>query len=258
MKYCVNCQNLLSDDSAFCPKCGLKADGVGICKECYRYVYYSGDGKLVETKIVNQNDWKYCPKCGTGMHADKGECPQCGTYMPMVEKCNSCGGSNDIDPVFAPTPTDSPSYQGGTYAGSASTVDVAPKKLSNGMAIAIKILLIVTLVSTFVGAAAYLLQVAILQDGGLDVVLDILLLTNPEIIQMIEGMDDVLATKIVTMYLIFEAVVNLIPLAWIFPMRHKILKAIKNGTKLKTGFKVCTLIFVNTVVGILLLVSKEI
>ncbi len=50
---------------------------------------------------------------------------------------------------------------------------------------------------------------------------------------------------------------GLIPLCWVIPMTIKVHNSLKNGEKLSTAFKVCTLIFVNIVSGILLLCMKE-
>lgn len=50
---------------------------------------------------------------------------------------------------------------------------------------------------------------------------------------------------------------GLIPLCWVIPMTIKVHDSLKNGEKLSTAFKVCTLIFANIVSGILLLCMKE-
>ncbi len=49
----------------------------------------------------------------------------------------------------------------------------------------------------------------------------------------------------------------LIPLAWGIPMVIVLSDKIKNEKPISTGFKICTLLFVNTVAGILLLCDKE-
>ena len=49
----------------------------------------------------------------------------------------------------------------------------------------------------------------------------------------------------------------LIPLAWCLPMTISYSKKIKNGEPVGTGFKICTLLFVNTIAGILMLCDKE-
>lgn len=49
----------------------------------------------------------------------------------------------------------------------------------------------------------------------------------------------------------------LVPLCWCIPMTVSIYRASKGENKLSTGFKVCTLIFVNFIAGILLLCDKN-
>lgn len=49
----------------------------------------------------------------------------------------------------------------------------------------------------------------------------------------------------------------LIPLAWCIPMTVSVFKSSKENKPISTGFKVCVLIFVNLVAGILLLCRSE-
>lgn len=49
----------------------------------------------------------------------------------------------------------------------------------------------------------------------------------------------------------------LIPLAWTLPMTISYFKKVDNGEKCTTGFKICSLIFVNLIAGILMLVDPE-
>lgn len=49
----------------------------------------------------------------------------------------------------------------------------------------------------------------------------------------------------------------LIPLIWMIPMTIKTYHAYKGTEQLSTGFKVCVLIFCNTISGILLLVDNN-
>ena len=49
----------------------------------------------------------------------------------------------------------------------------------------------------------------------------------------------------------------LIPLAWCIPMTISYCKKIKNGQPIGTGFKICSLLFVNMIAGILMLCDKE-
>lgn len=49
----------------------------------------------------------------------------------------------------------------------------------------------------------------------------------------------------------------LIPLVWCIPMTVTLSNKIKNNEKISTGFKVCTLLFVSIIAGILLLCDNE-
>lgn len=49
----------------------------------------------------------------------------------------------------------------------------------------------------------------------------------------------------------------IIPLAWIIPMTISYNNKIKNGENVSTGFKVCTLLFVNLIAGILMLCDQD-
>ena len=67
---------------------------------------------------------------------------------------------------------------------------------------------------------------------------------------------------VISVFLILGAVVTslfglVIPLAWCLPMTLSYFKKRENNLPISTGFKVCTLIFVSLVAGILLLCRKE-
>lgn len=49
----------------------------------------------------------------------------------------------------------------------------------------------------------------------------------------------------------------LIPLAWCIPMTVKAFRCMKEGIPMTTGFKVCTLLFVNLVAGIIMLCADD-
>lgn len=53
------------------------------------------------------------------------------------------------------------------------------------------------------------------------------------------------------------AVAALLPLAYAIPMTVHVFRADKNGKPLGTAFKVCTLIFINIIPGILLFIRRE-
>ena len=49
----------------------------------------------------------------------------------------------------------------------------------------------------------------------------------------------------------------IIPLAWCIPMTISYSKKLESGEPISTGFKVCTLLFVNLISGILMLCDKD-
>ena len=49
----------------------------------------------------------------------------------------------------------------------------------------------------------------------------------------------------------------IIPLCWVIPMTISLNNKMKSGEPISVGFKVCTLIFVNTIAGVLLLCLPE-
>ena len=49
----------------------------------------------------------------------------------------------------------------------------------------------------------------------------------------------------------------LIPLLWMLPMTITLCKKLKNNQQIGTGFKICILLFCNTIAGILLLCMKD-
>lgn len=68
-----------------------------------------------------------------------------------------------------------------------------------------------------------------------------------------------LATAAKILMIISTVVMGLyiIPLAWCIPMTVSYNKKLKNNLPVSTGFKICTLLFVNTISGILMLCDKE-
>lgn len=51
---------------------------------------------------------------------------------------------------------------------------------------------------------------------------------------------------------------GIIPLAWCIPMTISYCRKIKNNEEVSMGFKICTLLFVNVVAGILMLCDNDI
>ncbi len=66
-----------------------------------------------------------------------------------------------------------------------------------------------------------------------------------------------LAAKILMIISTVTMGLYIIPLAWCLPMTLTFCKKVKKNEPISTGFKVCILLFVNTIAGILLLDDSE-
>lgn len=180
---------------------------------------------------------KYCKNCGNPVADDENFCRKCGTKIE-----DSFGGSFDTNTVA------SPYYD-----------DVQPIQISKTLQIIIKILLVVAIVMVFVDAGRCLIEgSALSSEAGLQAYIDQMIARDPEMAEFFAQIDIAQFQEVLETIVIVAAVIALIPLLWRIPMSKKILKAMKEGTTLTTGFKVCTLIFVNPILGILLLCLKEI
>ena len=177
---------------------------------------------------------KYCTKCGWEMSDSELFCPNCGNQVFPNEN----NQFNDVSYVD----------------------DTPPRQLSQSLQIAIKILLILAIVVILFNGGKYLLTGTMLNDSEVANEAISEVVEMPEFAELMQElqMDTEQLIKIVQIGYYALAVINIIPLCWVLPMRKKILKAMKNGTNLTTGFKICTLLFVNLIAGILLLCSKDI
>ena len=180
---------------------------------------------------------KYCRNCGNPVADGENFCRKCGTKQE-----DSFGGSFDTNTVA------SPYYD-----------DVQPIQISKTMQIIIKILLIVAIATVLIDAGKFLIEgLQISQNGGLQAYIDQMILEDPSLAELFAQIDMAQFEKVMETIVIVIAIFALIPLCWILPMSKKILKAMKEGTTLTTGFKVCTLIFVNIILGVVLLCQKDI
>ena len=169
-------------------------------------------------------------------------CSKCGWEMQDEEKfCRNCGTESSVTPTA-------------TYYD-----DTPPKTLNKTMQTIIKILLVVAIISVIWNAGECLLNAFAVSAGGLDAARD-LFADSPETVDALLELTGDADALIEILKIVFIAcgVFALIPLCWVLPMRKKILKAMKEGTTLSAGFKICTLLFVNFLTGLLLLFSKEI
>ena len=66
--------------------------------------------------------------------------------------------------------------------------------------------------------------------------------------------------KIAKIFMIISCVLwglSIIPLLWCIPMTKSYIKKIESGEAISTTFKICTLLFVSVVSGILMLCDKD-
>lgn len=172
---------------------------------------------------------KFCPKCGWQMGDDENYCRNCGTKVDGIANNGTANFGSHFDEVPA-------------------------RRINKTMAVIIKIFLIFAIVGVVFSAFETLFTgLAITDLESLEEIIGGGFTDFAE-----SGFDVAQFVKIMQIVYIVASVFCLIPLIWILPMRKKIVKAINEGTTLTTGFKICTLLFVNLVVGILLLCSSEI
>lgn len=172
---------------------------------------------------------KFCPKCGWQMGDDENYCRNCGTKVDGIANNGTANFGSPFDEVPA-------------------------RRINKTMAVIIKIFLIFAIVGVVFSAVETLFTGLAITDLA-----SLKEITGENFADLEQsGVDMAQFLKIVRTIYIAASVFCLIPLIWILPMRKKIVKAINEGTTLTTGFKVCTLLFVNLVVGILLLCSSEI
>ena len=180
---------------------------------------------------------KYCKNCGNPVADGENFCRKCGTKQE-----DSFGGSFDTNTVA------SPYYD-----------DVQPIQISKTLQIIIKILLIVAITIVLIYAGRFLVEgLRLSQNGSLQAYIDQMILEDPSMAELFAQIDMAQFEKVMETIVIVGAIFGLIPLLWILPMSKKIWKAMNEGTTLTTGFKICTLLFVNLILGIVLLCLKDI
>jgi len=167
---------------------------------------------------------KYCEYCGKQVIGELSECPNCGAnVVQKIEKpkevvatgkyCIHCGSQILPEAVICP--------KCGCAVGK-NKRNVSEADKSRILQLVTKIFMMIALGSCIVNGIGAILT------SGLFVV----------------GLG-----QLEFSYTIFT---SLIPLVWIIPMTMHYFKATKNKQPITTGFKVCTLIFVSFVAGILM------
>jgi len=158
-----------------------------------------------------------------------------------MKYCTHCGEQIDDDAVICP-------HCGCKAEGEATeTAQPAPTKSNRGVTVAAEVFMVLTLVSTLICATVSTILAIVCG------------VTNTAIIDasaVINGTELGAVTACLIVFITF-AVTCFVPLAWVIPMTVHVFRANKIGAPIGTGFKVCTLIFVNFIAGILLLCRRE-
>lgn len=177
---------------------------------------------------------KFCPKCGWQMADDENYCRNCGTKVESAAYSNATNYN--------------------TATNSSPFDEVPARRINKVMAVFIKIFLILVLMSI-----AFNVIDCLVVGITLESLSDLEGIIGEAIVDVdYSGVDVNQLVKLIKNMYIVAGVLSLVPLIWVLPMSKKIFKAINEGTTLTTGFKVCTLLFVNLVAGILLLCSNDI
>ena len=216
MKNCKNCGAKIEDDAKFCPTCGANQDEAQPAAPVDPYDDSPAPAATETVATETANGNKKCEFCGLEVPASTQVCPKCGFRFDGKQ----------------------------THPGVSNK---SPLLLAAG------IFMIIACIAVFGSLARYLMEAsAIVAKGTLEG-------SNYEnMIQTFESagysaaqMVDMVSTMLRTI-----AVISLIPLAWQIPMTVHVFKARARGTAIGTAFKVCTLLFVSLISGILLLVDK--
>ena len=175
---------------------------------------------------------KFCTKCGNELRDEAVICPKCGcacevnlvktdtTPTQGVKYCNYCGAEVLKEAVVCPK-------CGCPLKANRAVV----RKTGTALPTTTKVFLVIGCVLPAI--AAFVMAI-------LSIVIS----------NMTSGLE--LETNFGVMYLIM-AIVYLLPLIWRIPMTNHYFKASAKKEPVGIGFKVCTLLFVNLIAGILML-----
>lgn len=193
---------------------------------------------------------KFCTHCGKELLDEAVFCPGCGCEAPIKQVvvtqqnttkkfCSSCGAEVLPQAVVCPKcgcPLDNKSVKKkGTGKGKALQ-GTAKGFMFVSVGLCILSAIVMAGISIY---ANYLGDTATLLEGYMEGNLDYLNYVN-------------LCKEVGLIYLILSFV-SLLPLIWVTIMTKHYFKATKNGEPVGVGFKVCTLLFVSLIAGILML-----
>ena len=179
---------------------------------------------------------KYCDKCGAEMLDEAVMCVKCGNTVGAEGKakeivyneryCTKCGAKVFQETVVCP--------HCGCPMGNANVGK--GKEKNKGIDIAIKVFLILTISVFAVYALISLIVLMCFYINGYEMINDL-----PYTYKMAH----------------VTFISCILPLSWIMPISVIVMKKMKQNKTIGVGLKVCTLIFVNTIAGILLLARRN-
>lgn len=181
---------------------------------------------------------KFCSKCGKELSDDTSFCPECGcpangapsqntsceNYYTRYKFCSKCGNKMLEEAVICPSC--------GCAATDANTQEQS-KSSGSGLKTAAKVFMIIS-------CSLYALLFVIFSFASIG-----------SCIAM--GA----AGAAISFGVLLTTLLYVIPLAWCLPMTIIYFRKCSNGEKVGTGFKVCTLLFVNLFSGIFMLCDKD-
>lgn len=193
---------------------------------------------------------KTCKTCGKELNDDMQFCPNCGTRVDVKDDAVQ-GETTTSSAYYGAQPNQNPNnYNTYNNDGGYNNYNGAPNQqyygASNnyyppagvpgrptGLQTAAKVFMILSIVSCVIVAVYFILFSFVL--GAI-------------------ADDDGFVTVIAGIYL---AVVSALSLAWTIPMFVSYNRKTKRGEQVSTAFKVCTLLFVNLIAGILMLCDNN-
>lgn len=179
---------------------------------------------------------KYCTHCGTQLVEGQAYCHNCGAKVEQNIDQQSSSYNSQVDDFFADFQTTEQQnyYQKvdtyGTFTNSQEQSDSQEHFRKSGFSIAAQVLMILTCVGY--GIVFIIMGIT-----------SMFLLGAGEVAEMGENI----------VILLVMSIIYLLPLAWVIPMTVVYTKSIKNGKDVSIAFKICTLLFVSLIAGVLML-----
>ncbi len=167
--------------------------------------------------------------------------------------CSHCGNEILDEAVICPNCGCRTNY-------TAETTSNTPSSRNKILGTIAKILMLIQTVGQGIAAIGLIIVSVVVSLGGeiVNGVIENAAASNPEMIAPDGSAPNTeILFGIATAYLIILAVAYFISLAWCIPMTISTWRKLQRRENIGVGFKVCTLLFVNLIAGVLLLCMEE-